>query len=50
MNTHSDYSVLLTLVPEFDAGIPSAAELGLVEACIPELIAVLLDAAPVDEE
>ena len=50
MNNHSDYSVLLALVPEFDAARPTGTELHVLEAFIPELMTALLDATPVDEE
>ena len=50
MNIHSDYSVSLGLVPEFDPTRPTAAELGVLEAFIPELMTALLDAAPEQED
>ena len=50
MNNPSEYRVSLTLVPEFETTKPTAAELGVLEACIPELMTALLDAAPGDED
>ena len=50
MNNHSDYNVALAFVPEFDTTMPTATELGVLEAFIPELITALLDATPGEEE
>jgi len=50
VNSHSEYSVLLALVSEFDNAKPSVTELGMLEAFIPELMTALLDAAPGDED
>ncbi len=50
MNSHSEYCVALAFLTGFDDTKPTAGELGLLEACIPELMAALLDAAPDDEE
>ncbi len=50
MNSHSDYRVSFAFRTEFDDTKPTAAELGLLEACIAELMAALLDAVPDDEE
>lgn len=49
VNSYSEYSVLLALVPDFDAARPSIAELGVLEAFLPELMTALLDLAPEDE-
>jgi hypothetical protein len=50
VNSHSEYTVSLALVTEFDAASPTAGELRMLEACIPELIAALVDAATDDED
>jgi hypothetical protein len=50
VNTPSEYNVSLRFAPEFSATQPAVAELDIVEAFIPELMAALLDAAPVDED
>jgi hypothetical protein len=49
VNSHSEYRVSLLLVPDFDTAKPSPAELGVLEALLPELMTALLDAAPNDE-
>ena len=49
MNSHSEYRVSLVLVPDFDTSKLSVAELGVLEAVIPELMSALLDLAPEDE-
>lgn len=43
MNSDSDYQVELRFVPEFDGCKITAGELALLEACIPELAAAMLD-------
>lgn len=50
MNSHSEYCVALAFLTEFDDTKPTAGELGLLQACLPELVAALLDAVPDDEE
>ena len=50
MKSHSEYCVSFTLLPEFDVAKPSFGELGLLEACLPELMTALLDAAPEQED
>jgi hypothetical protein len=50
VNSHSDYRISLAFVSEFDSAKPTATELGVLEAFIPELMAALLDAAPADED
>jgi hypothetical protein len=50
VSSHSEYRVALAFLVEFDDTKPTAAELGLLEACIPELMAALLDATPDEEE
>jgi hypothetical protein len=50
VNSNSEYRVALAFLAEFDDTKPTAGEVGLLEACIPELMAALLDATPVAEE
>ena len=50
MKNHSEYRAVLAFVNEFDDTKPTAGELGLLEACFPELVVALMDAAPDDEE
>lgn len=49
MNSHSEYRVSLAFAAEFDGAKPTAGELGVLEAFLPELMTALLDAAPGDE-
>jgi hypothetical protein len=49
VNSHSEYCVSLILLPDFDTAKPSIAELGVLEAFLPELMTALLDVAPDDE-
>ena len=49
MNSHSEYRLSLVLVPDFDTAKPGVAELGVLEALLPELMTALLDIAPEDE-
>ena len=46
MNDDSEYRIALTFAPGFESTKPLAAELGLLEAMLPELMTALLDAAP----
>ena len=49
-NSDSDYRIALQFVPEFDSARPTAAELALLEACIAELAAAVLDEISEGEE
>lgn len=49
VNSHSECRVSLFLVPDFDTAKPNTAELGVLEALLPELMTALLDIAPDDE-
>ena len=50
MNNDCEDGVALTFVADFNPDKPSVAELGLLEACMAELISALLDAAPEKKE
>lgn len=50
MNDETEYRVAFTFLRDFDAMKVTSAELGLLEACLPELVAGLLDATTSDDE
>ena len=50
MNNDCEDGVALTFVADFNPDKPSTGELGLLEACMADLISALLDVAPQQEE
>lgn len=50
MNDETEYRVAFTFVRDFDAVKLTSAELGLLQACLPELAAAWLDATTSDDD